>query len=225
VQRLLTSRRLVLVLDLDHTLLNTVRDADLAGSERAAAEDMLAAQHKVRRHHDDAQQQPKPQQQQQEEQPQPQQEQVDGEQQQQQQQQQQEQVDATYQQEQQKQQEQQQQQQQASSGATAACTAIPMLHHFASKGLWTKLRPGVAAFLAALAPLYELHIYTMGDKGYAGLMADILDPGHSLFVGRVVSAVCAPSCVLLSQLPYSCLPCACECISACRNTSLLMLCK
>lgn len=28
-----------------------------------------------------------------------------------------------------------------------------------------------------------------GDKGYAGPMADILDPGHRLFVGRVIGAV------------------------------------
>eukprot|EP00879_Flechtneria_rotunda_P017878 GHRR01018738.1.p1 GENE.GHRR01018738.1~~GHRR01018738.1.p1 ORF type:complete len:253 (+),score=144.66 GHRR01018738.1:1642-2400(+) len=28
----------------------------------------------------------------------------------------------------------------------------------------------------------------MGDKGYAGLMADVLDPEHKLFVGRVISA-------------------------------------
>jgi TFIIF-interacting CTD phosphatase-like protein len=29
-------------------------------------------------------------------------------------------------------------------------------------------------------PLYKLHIYTMGDKGYAGLMADILDPQQAV---------------------------------------------
>jgi hypothetical protein len=40
-----------------------------------------------------------------------------------------------------------------------------------------------------VSQLYELHIYTMGDKGYAGLMADILDPQHRLFKGRVISAV------------------------------------
>jgi len=40
-----------------------------------------------------------------------------------------------------------------------------------------------------VSQLYELHIYTMGDKGYAGLMADTLDPEHRLFVGRVISSV------------------------------------
>jgi hypothetical protein len=47
----------------------------------------------------------------------------------------------------------------------------------------------VGAFLLAVSSLYELHIYTMGDKGYAALMADVLDPQHRLFVGRVISAV------------------------------------
>lgn len=47
----------------------------------------------------------------------------------------------------------------------------------------------MGAFLSAVCQLYELHIYTMGDKGYAGLMADTLDPEHKLFVGRVISAV------------------------------------
>jgi hypothetical protein len=38
----------------------------------------------------------------------------------------------------------------------------------------------------------------MGDKGYAALMADVLDPQHKLFVGRVVSAV-SESGVCMSQ--------------------------
>lgn len=47
----------------------------------------------------------------------------------------------------------------------------------------------VASFLLSVSRHYELHIYTMGDKGYAGLMADVLDPQHVLFPGRVISAV------------------------------------
>jgi RNA polymerase II subunit A-like phosphatase len=47
----------------------------------------------------------------------------------------------------------------------------------------------VHAFLAAVSQLYELHIYTMGDKGYAKLMAEVLDPERRLFVGRVISSV------------------------------------
>ena len=45
-------------------------------------------------------------------------------------------------------------------------------------------------------PMYKLHIYTMGDTGYAGLMADILDPqqavqgeGHQAVQGEGHQAV------------------------------------
>jgi hypothetical protein len=66
------------------------------------------------------------------------------------------------------------------------------LFHLADKGLWTKLRPGVESFLARVSQLYELHIYTLGDKRCAGLMADLLDPEHKLFTGCVISAVSMP---------------------------------
>lgn len=36
--------------------------------------------------------------------------------------------------------------------------------------------------------MYELHIYTMGDKAYAREIASLLDPGGRMFSGRVVSA-------------------------------------
>jgi hypothetical protein len=36
--------------------------------------------------------------------------------------------------------------------------------------------------------MYELHIYTMGDRAYAREIAALLDPGGRLFAGRVVSA-------------------------------------
>lgn len=153
VKKLIASRRLVLVLDLDHTLLNTVRDGDLRGPEREAALKIIQQQKDAMQRY------------------------------------------------------QQNGQSTASADGTAAeeetDTALkaeqqqqnrsptPQLYHLADKGLWTKLRPGVEQFLAAVAPLYELHIYTMGDKGYAGLMADLLDPEHKLFVGRVISAVSA----------------------------------
>lgn len=32
---------------------------------------------------------------------------------------------------------------------------------------YTRLRPGLAAFLEAMAPLYEMHVYTMGTRKYA----------------------------------------------------------
>ncbi|WIA15963.1 hypothetical protein OEZ85_012704 [Tetradesmus obliquus] len=197
VNRLLASRRLVLVLDLDHTLLNTVRDCDLVGEERQRAQQQLQQQAAVL-HRQQQQRQasaagdatgaPR--------------------------------ADGTaaaagdvataaadaadaasaaadtdsapipdnsssgsssrYSGNPWEPQSQQQQQQQL--------LLRPRLFHLADKGLWTKLRPGVEAFLAAVSQLYELHIYTMGDKGYAGLMADLLDPQHRLFVGRVISA-------------------------------------
>eukprot|EP00879_Flechtneria_rotunda_P003572 GHRR01003806.1.p1 GENE.GHRR01003806.1~~GHRR01003806.1.p1 ORF type:complete len:605 (+),score=304.07 GHRR01003806.1:163-1977(+) len=218
LQRLLASRRLILVLDLDHTLLNTVRDIDLVGKERQAAIRQLKEQHQQL------------QQQQQRQQPPGKQEQQQGKQEQQRNQQQREtaqQVQKSIEQEQDPgleekqpvanadQQLPSQQHQQHTKGEEKAHSGSPkaadnsniadagqkqqkeqqqqlgpraQLFQFADKGLWTKLRPGVSAFLAAVAPLYELHIYTMGDKGYAGLMADVLDPEHKLFVGRVISA-------------------------------------
>lgn len=193
VSRLLASRRLVLVLDLDHTLLNTVRDIDLVGQERVLAVQQLEKQ--AQQLAQQQQQRPassvtpaaadEPA--------------ADGEQQ--------EaklgdaaaasavEAEAA-----------------AADGQAAAMAgpsssngpvpqqpqpqqqgeqqlARPRLYHLADKGLWTKLRPGVESFLAKVSQLYELHIYTMGDKGYAGLMAHLLDPEHKLFVGRVVSAV------------------------------------
>lgn len=51
----------------------------------------------------------------------------------------------------------------------------------------TKLRPGVFTFLQALSPLYEMHIYTMGEENYALEMARLLDPEATLFRGRVIS--------------------------------------
>jgi RNA polymerase II C-terminal domain phosphatase-like 3/4 len=35
--------------------------------------------------------------------------------------------------------------------------------------------------------LYELHVYTMGNKVYATEMAKLLDPTGKLFAGRVIS--------------------------------------
>lgn len=35
--------------------------------------------------------------------------------------------------------------------------------------------------------LYELHLYTMGNKLYATEMAKLLDPAGRLFAGRVIS--------------------------------------
>lgn len=53
--------------------------------------------------------------------------------------------------------------------------------------MWTKLRPGIWNFLEKASKLYELHLYTMGNKLYATEMAKVLDPTGALFAGRVIS--------------------------------------
>lgn len=67
--------------------------------------------------------------------------------------------------------------------------AKPQRHLFRLRhmGLWTKLRPGIWNFLEKANELYELHIYTLGNRPYATAMAKLLDPTGSLFGGRVMS--------------------------------------
>ncbi len=55
--------------------------------------------------------------------------------------------------------------------------------------MWTKLRPGVRAFLRRASELFELHVCTMGDRSYAEQMAALLDPRRTLFAERIVSSV------------------------------------
>ncbi|KAL1556780.1 protein-serine/threonine phosphatase [Salvia divinorum] len=61
------------------------------------------------------------------------------------------------------------------------------LFRFPHMGMWTKLRPGIWNFLEKASKLYELHLYTMGNKYYATEMAKLLDPNGELFSGRVIS--------------------------------------
>ncbi|CAH2059582.1 unnamed protein product [Thlaspi arvense] len=61
------------------------------------------------------------------------------------------------------------------------------LFRFPHMGMWTKLRPGIWNFLEKASKLYELHLYTMGNKLYATEMAKLLDPKGVLFNGRVIS--------------------------------------
>ena len=56
--------------------------------------------------------------------------------------------------------------------------------------MWTKLRPGLRPFLARMRTLYEMAIYTHGDRPYAAEMAWLIDPTGSLFGGRIISQVC-----------------------------------
>ncbi|XP_012837729.1 PREDICTED: RNA polymerase II C-terminal domain phosphatase-like 4 [Erythranthe guttata] len=51
----------------------------------------------------------------------------------------------------------------------------------------TKLRPYVNTFLKEASKLFELHIYTMGDRSYALEMAKLLDPENIYFNSRIIS--------------------------------------
>lgn len=61
------------------------------------------------------------------------------------------------------------------------------LYRFHHMNMWTKLRPGIWNFLEKASKLFELHLYTMGNKLYATEMAKVLDPTGALFAGRVIS--------------------------------------
>ncbi len=52
---------------------------------------------------------------------------------------------------------------------------------------YIKLRPGLRDFLAHIARLYELHIYTMGTRAYAQNVARIVDPERKIFGDRILS--------------------------------------
>eukprot|EP00191_Tetraselmis_sp_GSL018_P007175 CAMPEP_0177602830 /NCGR_PEP_ID=MMETSP0419_2-20121207/15129_1 /TAXON_ID=582737 /ORGANISM="Tetraselmis sp., Strain GSL018" /LENGTH=508 /DNA_ID=CAMNT_0019096443 /DNA_START=145 /DNA_END=1669 /DNA_ORIENTATION=+ len=62
-----------------------------------------------------------------------------------------------------------------------------LLYHLPHMRMWTKLRPFVKEFLAAVSPMFELYIYTMGNRDYAYQMASVLDPGGKFFNQRIIS--------------------------------------
>lgn len=53
--------------------------------------------------------------------------------------------------------------------------------------MMTKLRPYVHTFLEEASKLFEMYIYTMGERPYALEMADLLDPGHKYFHSRIIA--------------------------------------
>ena len=59
------------------------------------------------------------------------------------------------------------------------------LRHMA---MFTKLRPHAHAFLRAASQLCTMYVYTMGDRNYAREMAKLLDPTGELFNGRVIGS-------------------------------------
>ena len=65
------------------------------------------------------------------------------------------------------------------------------VHYFQLPGypVWyrTKIRPGAVNFLKSISELYELHIFTMGSRMYAHIIARMLDPDGKLFAYRIRS--------------------------------------
>ncbi|KAL2227922.1 UNVERIFIED_CONTAM: hypothetical protein Sindi_1771900 [Sesamum indicum] len=53
--------------------------------------------------------------------------------------------------------------------------------------MMTKLRPFVHAFLKEASNLFEMYIYTMGERPYALEMAKLLDPGDVYFNSRIIA--------------------------------------
>lgn len=53
--------------------------------------------------------------------------------------------------------------------------------------MMTKLRPFVHTFLKEASNLFEMYIYTMGERPYAIQMAKLLDPGDVYFNSRIIA--------------------------------------
>ncbi|XP_071738745.1 RNA polymerase II C-terminal domain phosphatase-like 4 [Rutidosis leptorrhynchoides] len=58
---------------------------------------------------------------------------------------------------------------------------LPFMH------MVTKLRPFVHTFLKEASKVYEMYIYTMGERAYASEMANLLDPGKVYFDSKVIA--------------------------------------
>ncbi|EHN00710.1 Fcp1p [Saccharomyces cerevisiae x Saccharomyces kudriavzevii VIN7] len=52
---------------------------------------------------------------------------------------------------------------------------------------YVKVRPGLKEFFDKVAPLFEMHIYTMATRAYAIQIAKIVDPTGELFGDRILS--------------------------------------
>eukprot|EP01018_Ginkgo_biloba_P006681 Gb_03795 [translate_table: standard] len=61
------------------------------------------------------------------------------------------------------------------------------LYKLISLQMWTKLRPFVYKFLEEASKMYEMYVYTMGERTYALKMAKLLDPTGKYFGARVIS--------------------------------------
>ncbi|KAK2646755.1 hypothetical protein Ddye_021950 [Dipteronia dyeriana] len=53
--------------------------------------------------------------------------------------------------------------------------------------MMTKLRPFVHTFFKEASEMFDMYIYTMGDRPYALEMARLLDPNKEYFNAKVIS--------------------------------------
>jgi len=67
------------------------------------------------------------------------------------------------------------------AGANKNGEGVGLLRRLDHINMWTKLRPYVNEFLQEASKLYQLYIYTMGERGYADEMRLLLDPTCELF--------------------------------------------
>jgi RNA polymerase II subunit A-like phosphatase len=80
------------------------------------------------------------------------------------------------------------------ASASASSSAMPVrdqalcnsdVHDVFGGAMVTKLRPGARDFLERTSRMFELCIYTMGNRAYAAAVRSILDPDRRLFVSVV----------------------------------------
>ncbi|CEP11082.1 hypothetical protein [Parasitella parasitica] len=62
-----------------------------------------------------------------------------------------------------------------------------------------KIRPGLHRFLAQISSVYEIHVYTMGNRAYAKAFLDKIDPHRTLIKGKVFTRD-GNGCILKKKL-------------------------
>lgn len=68
--------------------------------------------------------------------------------------------------------------------AEAGKASLFLLNHI---HMWTKLRPYYSKLLEDASQLFDMHVYTMGERGYALEMVKLLDPTGTFFGDHIVS--------------------------------------
>eukprot|EP00249_Psilotum_nudum_P013762 c24495_g1_i1 orf=821-2596(-) len=75
----------------------------------------------------------------------------------------------------------------AGRGGGKTGTINGSLHKLEHLQMWTKLRPFAHKFLEEASKIFEMYVYTMGERVYALAMAQLLDPKGRFFGNRVIS--------------------------------------